>query len=162
VFAANPVIAGIVEALKRRDAPVPASPKDLFVVSLGTGTHEEGYPQRQVARWGRLGWILPRGGDPPVIGAMLDGESDAAHHWAHMLVNHDAGDELPAELGRGPRYFRLDAQLERPLALDDAGPNELAELTRAAGALIADHGAELDEIASVLRRAGRIPPIGHS
>ena len=164
VFAANPTVAGIVEALKRHDAPVPVSPKDLFVVSLGTGTREASYPQRKVAHWGRLGWIWPSGGGPPLIGAMLDGQSDAAHHWAHMLMNHDPGDELPAELGRGPRYFRLDPPLPQPIALDDAGPAELEAMSTAAAGMIAERRADLDEVASVLTRAGPLsqatPPAG--
>ena len=44
VFAANPTIAAVVEALKRRgDEPHDLSPDDLLVISIGTGLHETDY-----------------------------------------------------------------------------------------------------------------------
>src|SRR5262249_55576693 len=46
VFAANPVIVAIVEALKRfGDDPHHLDQDDLLVVSIGTGLHEDGYSQ---------------------------------------------------------------------------------------------------------------------
>ena len=45
--------------------------------------------------WGKVGWIKPRGGELPLLGAMLDGQSDAADHWAHMILNHEPGDPYP-------------------------------------------------------------------
>ena len=43
VFAANPVIAAVTEALKRTEDPGRLGIEDLMVVSIGTGLHEEGY-----------------------------------------------------------------------------------------------------------------------
>jgi uncharacterized protein len=64
VFAANPTIAAITEALKRTtDQPVPVDAHELFVVSLGTGVRESGFPQRRVRGWGKIGWILPKEGE---------------------------------------------------------------------------------------------------
>lgn len=54
-----------------------------------------------------------------------------------------------AEVGRGPRYFRLQIRLEHAIALDDAGPEVLAADLPAAAALIADRDADFDEIADV-------------
>lgn len=161
VFAANPVIAAITEALKRRDEPARLGVEDLLVVSIGTGLHEQGYPPGEVGRWGRLGWILPKRGEPPILGAVLDGASDGADHWAHMLLNHDPGAGIPdaAEIGRGPRYFRLQVPLPRAIGLDDAGDDALRRrLPDAARALIAAHERELEEIVDRLLAAGRLPP----
>lgn len=110
--------------------------------------------------WGRLGWIIPRGGEPPLLGAVLDAASDAADHWSHMLLNHPPGSGAPAsaEMGRGPRYFRLQVRLPEPVALDDASAEALARtLPAAAAALIAAREAELEAIVARLLRAGPLP-----
>ncbi len=152
VFANNPTIAAVIEALKRREGG-PLRAEDLLVVSLGTGHHETGFEPDQVAGWGSLGWILPSGGsEPPLIGAMLDGQSDSADHWAHVLLNHEPGTE-PArgpELGAGPRYFRWQVELAAPLPLDGVEPEETARL-RARGDALADaRAAEIEAVAGVL------------
>jgi uncharacterized protein len=162
VFAGNPTIAAIAEALKRRsDEPAQLAPRELFVVSLGTGVHRKaGFPQRQVARWGRIGWIKPQRGSPPLLDAMLDGQSDAADHWAHMLLNHEPTDPAPteADLGHGPRYFRFQADLRQPFGMDDASTPALDELERVAKVVIEQRAAELDAVADELVQAGVIPP----
>ena len=159
VFAANPVIAAISEALKRREnEPAAVVPDDLLVVSLGTGLLEQGFAQREVRGWGKLGWILPRRGEPPVLGTVLGGASDGADHWAHMLLNHPGRVPKPEEIGRGPRHFRLQVGLDEPVALDDAGPRALREtLPAAAQRLIAERSDELDEIADRLAAFEPLP-----
>src|SRR5262249_40570129 len=108
----------VVEALKRRDdEPRDLRPSDLMVVSLGTGSHEVGHGQSEVKGWGRLGWIWPRDGDPALISAFLDGQSDAAHHWAEILLNHEPGRAVadPATHGtRRPRAAPLGTSAPRP------------------------------------------------
>ncbi len=161
VFAANPVVAAITEALKRTESPGRLSIEDLLVVSIGTGLHEQGYGADRVRRWGKLGWILPHGDDPPILGAVLDGASDGADHWAHMLLNHVPGAEPPTsgETGQGPRYFRMQVPLEESIPLDDASAAALTgSLPAAAAALIAAREGELDEIVERLLRVGPLPP----
>ena len=161
VFANNPSIAAITEALKRTGNARRVDTDDLLVVSIGTGVHEEGFDQRTVSGWGKIGWILPHGAEPPILGAVLDGASDGADHWAHMLLNHTPGSGAPdaAEIGRGPRYFRLQVRLDQAIALDDAREQVLAAaLPAAAAALIAEHEAELDEITDRLIAAGPLDP----
>ncbi|MGH2960991.1 MAG: patatin-like phospholipase family protein [Solirubrobacterales bacterium] len=161
VFASNPTVAAIAEALKRaEDEPADLHPQELLVVSLGTGVRESGFEQREVRRWGKVGWIRPRSGEPALIGAVLDGQSDAADHWAHMILNHDPGDPFPDadEIGaNGPRYFRLQTRLETPLGLDDASPAALEGLAAAARRLIDTHDHQLTEIAGRLARHERLP-----
>ena len=160
VFAANPVIAAVTEALKRTEDPGRLEIEDLLVVSIGTGLHEEGFTPEQVGRWGRLGWILPKRGEPPILGAVLDGASDGADHWAHMLLNHAPGTGAPAaaEIGRGPRYFRLQVPLADSIGLDDASEDALRRrLPEAAAELIASRDDELDEIADRIHAAGPLP-----
>jgi patatin-like phospholipase/acyl hydrolase len=161
VFAANPVIAAISEALKRTESPGGLEIDDLLVLSIGTGLHEEGFPPREVRGWGRLGWILPRRGEPPILGAVLDGASDGADHWAHMLLNHVTGEGAPSpsEIGRGPRYFRLQVPLSESIGLDDASEEALRRrLPDAAAELISENEPELEQIVERLLAAGPLPP----
>lgn len=160
VFAANPSVAAIAEALGRQsDEPSRLTPDELFLVSIGTGEFETGYSQRKVSKWGKLGWVT--GGDePPILGAVLGGASDGADYWAHMLLNHAAGEGVPAaaELGHGPRYYRLQIKLSGPIAMDDASKETLdRRLPAAAHELIAKRSADLDAIVDKLVAAGPIP-----
>ncbi|HEV7481694.1 MAG TPA: patatin-like phospholipase family protein [Solirubrobacterales bacterium] len=161
VFAANPSVAAIAEALGRQsDEPAKLEPDDLFLVSIGTGEFETGYTQAEVSKWGKLGWVAGGGDEPPILGAVLGGASDGADYWAHMLLNHSPGDDLPsaATVGRGPRYFRLQVELPEPIAMDDAGKETLTvKLPEAAEQLIEERGAEIDEIVTKLIAAGPIP-----
>jgi uncharacterized protein len=160
VFAANPVIVAIVEALKRiDDQPGHIDQDDLLVVSIGTGLHEDGYTQSQVRGWGRLGWVLPQKGEPPILGAVLGGAADGADHWAHTLLNHPTNPHIqPDDLGHGPRYYRLQQPLIDSIALDDASPEALNEtLPAVAAQLIAEHDAELSEIVERLLRFEPLP-----
>jgi patatin-like phospholipase/acyl hydrolase len=164
VFANNPSVAAISEALKRTAAPERVGTDDLLVVSIGTGVHEDGFQQRTVSNWGRIGWILPRGAEPPILGAVLDGASDGADHWAHMLLNHVPGSAppIPSQIGRGPRYFRFQSRLVEPIALDDAEEKVLTDLLpRAAEALITEHDEELGHIVDRLIAAGPLQPDPH-
>jgi patatin-like phospholipase/acyl hydrolase len=159
VFAANPTIAAIVEALKRTtDAPAPVSPHQMLVVALGTGAHPTHYEQSEVRGWGRLGWVWPRPSGPPLLEAIFDGQTAAANHWAHMLLNHDPGDTPDEVIGAGPRYYRFQPELRAPLAMDDAGPAALAELTSTAEALIEASDQQLVEIVELLDERGPLPP----
>ncbi len=153
VYAANPTVAAIVEALKRTEAPAQLVPSDLLVISLGTGHHETSFEPAATRRWGAADWALPgRGGDPPLIAAMLDGQSDAADHWAHVLLNHEPGGRMAGAeaIGFGPRYYRFQVELPRALPLDDPSPESIALLAEAADRLIAERAGDLETLADAL------------
>ena len=154
VFAANPTVAAIAESLKRTEDPGGLRRDQLLVVSLGTGDFEIGFEQAEVERWGSLEWILPnrKSGEPPLIGAMLDGQSDAAHHWAHVLLNHEPGEQMESAeaLGAGPHYYRYEVELTEPLPLDGVSDANIAQLTECADALVDARSDELEAIADVL------------
>jgi len=158
VFAANPTIAGVAEALKRTtDPPAPLAPRDLLVVSLGTGRHVDRYSERKVRRWGKLGWIWPRASGPALLEAVFDGQSRAADHWAHMLLNHEPGKAPAKAFGRGPRYWRFEADLRLPYGLDDASEATLEALTTAAQQLIKARAGDLDKLATLLETPRKAP-----
>jgi hypothetical protein len=160
VFAANPSIAALAEALGRQsDEPSKLVPHDLFLVSIGTGEFETGFTQDQVSGWGKIGWIAGGHEEPPLVGAMLGGSSDGADYWAQMLLNHSPGEGLPEpeEIGRGPRYFRLQVKLAGAVAMDDASRKTLdVVLPNAARKLIAARDPEIDAIVERLLAAGPV------
>jgi uncharacterized protein len=160
VFAANPTIAAIAEALKRQtDEPAGLTPRELFVVSLGTGYYPASYAPRVLRGWGALAWIWPRGSEPALMRAMLDGQTASADHWAHMILNHQPGDPPPMgnDIGRGPRYFRIEALLGTDFEMDDARQKTRERLTEVASGLIEERSDDLQAIAERLAAAGPIP-----
>ena len=160
LFAANPSVAALVEALKRREGELhDPNPGELLLVSLGTGQHETGHRQSEVRRWGRIGWIWPRRQDPALIAAFLDGQSDAADHWAEILLNQEAGGAQrdPAVQGTGPRYYRFQTTLTESTPLDDASPRALKLLNSAADRLLAEQDGRLREVAGRLARGSPLP-----
>jgi hypothetical protein len=155
VFAGNPTIAAIAEALGRSsDPPAGLNLKDMLVVSIGTGEFSTGFPPSEVRGWGDLGWIAGGGADPPILSAMLGGSSDGADYWTHMLLNHERGKGLPeaAEIGHGDRYFRFQARLRGAIQMDDASPETLQLLTEAAEELIENRGDEIAQVVACLTR----------
>ena len=151
VFVNNPAIAATIEAMKRQEGP-PITAEDLLVVSLGTGQYERAYDPEDVTDWGALGWVLPTQGEPPLISAMLDGQSDAAHHWAHILLNHQPGTapDRGVDLGAGPRYYRWQLNLPEPLPMDGVEPDEIDRLAACGAALRDARAAELEAVAAAL------------
>lgn len=160
VFANDPAIAAIAEALGRAsDEPAALSLEDLFVVSIGTGRFVTGFSQKEVSGWGALGWVAGGGGEPPILSALLGGSADGADYWAHMLLNHAPGKELPgsALVGHGERYFRLQVELKEDIEMDDASEETLEKLLpEEADRLIAEHSEDIDKIVERLVTAGKI------
>jgi predicted acylesterase/phospholipase RssA len=159
VFAANPTIAAVAEALKRQtDEPARLAPHELFVVSLGTGFYEAKYAPPRLRTWGALAWVWPRGSEPALMRAMLDGQTASADQWAHMILNHRPGDAppRPGDVGRGPRYFRIESELATDFEMDDARRKTLERLTAAAHALIEERSNDIQAIAQRLAAAGPV------
>lgn len=154
VFAANPTIAAIAEALGRTADPRPTL-EDMLVVSIGTGDFGTGFPPSQVRGWGDLGWIAGGGDEPPILSAMLGGSSDGTDYWAHMLLNHEPGEPRPTseEIGHGERYYRFQVDLEGAIEMDDASREALEKkLPEAAARLLQQRSGEIDQIAARLTR----------
>jgi hypothetical protein len=159
VYAGNPALAAITLALRRTTDPVPATPRDLFMVSLGTGAWSV---PLDYGGGGILGWLYPRTGGEALLEAMLGGTGDLANEAAHMLLNGDAPVQdtwepalPPAHIGGGPQLWRYQPALPGPFAMDDA--SKLPQLKQI-GAEQADRYAdELSHLATKLIEAGPVP-----
>jgi patatin-like phospholipase/acyl hydrolase len=159
VFAANPTLAAVAEALKRTgDDPHHLELDDLLVVSLGTGFYPAQYSHKSLSGWGALKWVQPRGSEPALMRAMLDGQTASADHWAHALLNHERrAPHLPEEaIGRGPRYYRIESKLPADWEMDDAREATLEGLAGEARKRIQERDEDLRAIAERLAGAGPI------
>ena len=120
VFAANPAMCGLAEVLKE------VSPRDVVLLSLGTGQRTNKRQFGEIKDWGLAGWARP------ILDVVFDGVSDSVdHQLEHML-----GAE---------QYWRL--QVELTLAsddLDDATEENLAKLRGHAEDLIRERSADID------------------
>src|SRR4051795_12836802 len=116
-------------------------------------------PTAAAARGENSAGLRPPAGDPPILGATLGGAADGADHWAHTLLNHPDDPHISAaELGRGPRYFRLQVPLTESVPLDQADDRTLTEtLPGFAKELIDTHEAEISEIVERLLRFEPLP-----
>ncbi|HMI80467.1 MAG TPA: patatin-like phospholipase family protein [Solirubrobacterales bacterium] len=154
VFAANPAIAAIAEGLGRNsDQPPRPTLDEMLVVSIGTGEFGTGFTPSQVRGWGGLGWIAGGGDEPPILSAMLGGSSDGTDYWAHMLLNHEPGEDRPTAetVGHGERYYRFQVELAGAIEMDDASPETLTKrLPEAAARLIDERSAEIDDLVTRL------------
>jgi hypothetical protein len=159
VYAGNPALAAITLALRRTTAPVPRGPRELFMVSLGTGAWSA---PLEYGGGGIIGWLQPRTGGEALLEAMLGGSADFANEAAHMLLNGDAPVQdtwepaLPtAHVGGGPQLWRYQPTLLEPFAMDDV--SKLPQLKQI-GAQLADRYAdELARLAAQLIDAGPVP-----
>jgi hypothetical protein len=83
---------------------------------------------------------------------MLDGQSDASDHWAHIMLNHEAGAPVArgVEQGAGPRYFRWQIELPAPLPLDGVSDAEIEDLRNCGEELASARAAEIEAVATAV------------
>ena len=102
-----------------------------LMLSLGTGAQTRAYTFDEARWWGQLGWARP------ALSMVFDGVADTIHYEAHTLM--------------GERYIRLQTELTVASDdLDDASPENLADLRTEAERLIAASDAELDRACAIL------------
>jgi len=134
VFANNPALCAYSEVRNAKGNP---SAKDMFIVSLGTGSQYTSYKYRDAKNWGAIGWIRP------VIDIMMAGASETTDY--HLTKIFSAG-------GFSKNYVRIqpsrmgDASLE----MDDANQANLNALTEVGIETAQNCSAELDRIVEVL------------
>jgi patatin-like phospholipase/acyl hydrolase len=67
VFANNPALCAYSEVRNAKDEP---TAKEMFIVSIGTGSQVEAYPYDKAKNWGEIGWVKP------VIDIMMSGAAE--------------------------------------------------------------------------------------
>ncbi len=124
VFASNPSYCAYVDLVKTGRQP------DVLA-SLGTGEQNRPIPFEDARGWGMLGWARP------IINVMLSSQAETVGFGLEHLL--------------GERYVRLTRPLEFARdELDDASPENLANLRREAEALISERGADIDALCARL------------
>jgi hypothetical protein len=129
LFASNPAMSGLAEALRIHGCEGRPEARDFVVVSLGTGYNPRPESYATLRSRGRLGWAVP------ILDMVFDGASGSVDYQVGKLI--------------GARYFRF--QEEGVAAeMDDASDSTLDGLVRVAEAIIAREEERLDELARVL------------
>jgi patatin-like phospholipase/acyl hydrolase len=141
VFANNPTLCAYSEVrnMHIHDIEKPSA-KDMFIVSLGTGSVKKSYPYKAAKDWGQLQWIKP------VIDIMMAGNSETVHY--HLMQIFDT-------LSKSDKadYYRLEPGLGNANNdMDDASTKNLRALEEAAISFISESrvNEQLDEIATKL------------
>ena len=128
VFATNPAMCAVAEVLNREDL----RPRDVVLLSLGTGERTHKRPFDEIKDWGLAAWARP------ILNVVFDGVSDAVNYQLERVLTNE-------------RYYRL--QVELTLAtddLDDASEHNLRDLRRQAEELVQARSADLDAVLAKL------------
>lgn len=97
VFANNPSMISYIEATKILFSKKKVLPKDVFVISLGTGASmRKQYPYVKSRKWGMANWVLP------IIDVLLSGSSE--------LVDYEM-QKLYEAYGEPENYIRINPPL---------------------------------------------------
>jgi len=141
LFANNPTLCAYseVRTMNIQGIEFPSA-KNMFIVSLGTGSIKKSYAYRAAKDWGQLEWIKP------VIDIMMSGNSETVHYHLRQIFDtlskHDKAD-----------YYRLEPGLGNANnEMDDASPENLKALEDAAISFISksEINEKLDEITAKL------------
>ena len=122
VFATNPAMCALAEVLNDQDV----RPRDVVLLSLGTGqrTHKRSF--EEIKDWGLAAWARP------ILEVVFDGVSDAVDYQLERVLTKE-------------RYWRLQAELTLASDdLDDASEDNLRKLRQQAEDLVKEKSADLD------------------
>ncbi len=130
MFANNPSLCAYSEVRNSDGEP---SAKDMFVVSLGTGSENEPYPYDKAKKWGAMGWIKPS------IDIMMSGAAETTNY--HMV-------KMFAANGNQANYSRIqpsDLRNAHP-EMDDASKENIQALVEVGLQTAQNCDKKLDEI----------------
>jgi patatin-like phospholipase/acyl hydrolase len=133
VFANNPAMCAYVEAIKLHPD---ADPRDVLVVSLGTGQVTTPIRYARARAWGLIGWVRP------LIDVIFDGQSDTVDHQLSWILGVKNGSR---------RYVRFQTELPTGMgAMDNTSKAHIDALKLQAGKIIAANKDKLDQLCGVL------------
>ena len=134
VFANNPTMVGIVEAIAADDAD------DVLSVSLGTGDLTRPLRYERIRSWGLLRWARP------LIDVVFDAGMSTVDFQAQQLAR---------AAGRPEGHVRFDVRLSGVSDdIDDAGAANLRALEELADRLLQERAGDLERLAELLDRQG--------
>lgn len=144
VFANNPTILAIMEAIIASQKPDPKSPdkqplnfNDILVVSLGTGSLTRKYNYDKAANWGLIQWL------EPLVNITLDGNSESVACQLEQL--------LPNSEGIAKQYYRFQGPLnEAKDDMDDTSSENIERLINLAKRIIQQRNSELNQLCEKL------------
>ncbi len=137
VFANNPAMCAYAEARGMTfDSIEKPTSKDMYMVSLGTGTVLKEYPHSEAKDFGMVEWVQP------VIDIMMSGNSETVTYQLHMLF----------EAGGSPDGFvRIEPGLHNASAeMDNATQDNLNALREAGIKYVTDNSELIDRIVNEL------------
>lgn len=134
VFANNPALCAYSEVRNSNSNPVA---KDMFIVSLGTGSKHKSYKYDKAKNWGTLGWIKP------IIDIMMSGASETTDY--HLKKIFSAG-------GNEDQYIRIQPSWmgNADLDMDNASRENLEALKEVGIETAQECSKEIDRIVEVL------------
>lgn len=134
IFANDPALCAYSEV---RNAIGKPTAKDMFILSLGTGSENKSYDYNSAKNWGAVGWIKP------VIDIMMSASAETTHY--HLL-------KMFAANGNQNNYMRIQPNnlANAKPDMDDASQNNLMAL-KEVGIKTAENCAnDLDKIVGIL------------
>jgi patatin-like phospholipase/acyl hydrolase len=138
VFANNPAVCGLVEALRLKHET--KDNRKIVIVSVGTGSLTRRYLYEQVAKWGLVDWARR------ILDICFDGVADLVHDQMRYLMNSGT------HIGE---YFRLQAPLQEPSDdLDNTSTENLRKLENTAGEILDNHKDDIGRIVRILVSKG--------
>jgi patatin-like phospholipase/acyl hydrolase len=133
VFANNPTLCAYSEVRNAKGNP---TAKDMFVVSVGTGSQDQQYDYNKAKGWGEIGWVKP------VIDIMMSGAAEVTNY--HMIKMFSAN-------GNDANYVRIQPSslgAANP-QMDDASDKNIQALVNL-GTETANNCKDLDHIVDIL------------
>lgn len=144
VFANNPSMCAYAEARGldfseiNKDPLKPNRPsgKNMFMVSIGTGSSEELFNPNKVKNWGMIEWVKP------IIDIMMSGNTETVDYQLKALFGATDNERS---------YFRIEPSIHKASSeMDDASPKNLIHLKEAGLKYVEENSAQLDEIVTKL------------
>lgn len=125
VFANNPTACAYVEVLaKGKNAGQRVDPKDIAILSLGTGRQPKSIEFKECKDWGRIGWLMP------LIDIFMEGVSQTVNYQMGKVCKSIdqlfCGDEVVEEDKKIKHYLRIDGKFR-----DDDNQMTIGELNPA-------------------------------
>ena len=133
VFANNPALCAYSEVRNSTGEP---TAKDMFIVSIGTGSENKPYKYDDAKDWGAIGWIRP------IIDVMMAGASETTHYHLTKMFSAQGNED---------NYIRIQPSSIRraKYEMDNATKENIDALVEV-GTATAQDCPDLDRIVDIL------------